>query len=315
MARRKTAKNRRRKKADRRPLLLLFMVVAAVAMLGAIYLAVRDTNPHLVAARKPAAAARQKMPQRPAEQPATLEDYSSSVETSHGAAPAVKRPKVTHGTVAIIIDDMGSSMQEAQALLAIGVPVTFSIIPGLSKGREVAEAAHRRGTEVMVHIPMEPQGYKEKPFEKNGLLLSQSDDEIGKRVQGYLNAVPFAVGANNHMGSRFTEDRPKMGTVLKVLKGKGLFFIDSKTTPRSVGDRLAQEMGIPAASRNVFLDNVQEVGAIRVQLNQLAGMARKNGSAIGICHPHKTTLEALATALPALKGEGITFVYASVLVR
>ena len=303
MARRKTARSRRRKKADRRPLLLL-LIVAAVAVIGAMYLAVNDTKPLPLAARKPVAAPRQKMPQHPAQQPATLEDYSSGVVTPHEAVPSVKRSKVTHGTVAIIIDDMGSSIQEAQALLAIGVPVTFSIIPGLSKGREVAEAAHRSGTEVMVHIPMEPRGYKEKPFEKNGLLLSQSDEEIRQKVQGYLNAVPFAVGANNHMGSRFTEDRPKMATVLKVLKGKGMFFIDSKTTPASVGDRLALEMGIPAATRNVFLDNVQEVGAIKVQPDQLAGMALKNGSAIGICHPHKTTLRS-GNGTPTLKGKAL----------
>ena len=164
------------------------------------------------------------MPQRLPEQPAALEEYSSSVVTPNEAVPSGKRPKVRHGTVAIIVDDMGSSIQEAQALLAIGVPVTFSIIPGLSKGREVAEAAHRKGGEVMLHIPMEPRGYKEKPFEKNGLLLSQSDDEIGKRMQGYLHAVPFVVGANNHMGSRFTEDRPKMANSAQGAERERLVF-------------------------------------------------------------------------------------------
>jgi polysaccharide deacetylase 2 family uncharacterized protein YibQ len=117
------------------------------------------------------------------------------------------------------------------------------------------------------------------------------------------------------MGSRFTEDRPKMLTVLNFLKGKGLFFIDSKTTPFSVGDKLAREMGVPAAARNVFLDNEEDVEAIKVQIEKLAGMAKKTGSAIGICHPHKTTLQALSATLPVLRREGITFVYASTLVR
>jgi polysaccharide deacetylase 2 family uncharacterized protein YibQ len=168
---------------------------------------------------------------------------------------------------------------------------------------------------VMVHMPMEPKGYQQKPFEKNGLLLAMSDEEIERRVKGYLTAVPYAVGANNHMGSRFTEDRPKMQTVLTVLKGKGMFFIDSKTSPASVGDKVAREMGVPVASRNVFLDNEQDVGAITAQIEKLADMARKSGSAIGICHPHKTTLQALAATLPLLKAEGITFVHASELVR
>jgi polysaccharide deacetylase 2 family uncharacterized protein YibQ len=142
-----------------------------------------------------------------------------------------------------------------------------------------------------------------------------SDNEIQKRLAGYINAVPYAVGVNNHMGSRFTEDRAKMRTVLNLLKDKKLFFIDSRTTPASQGDRLAREMGIHTAARNVFLDNEQDVAAVKVQIEKLAGMARKTGSAIGICHPHKTTIQALAMVLPTLKSQGITFVYASELVR
>jgi len=261
-------------------------------------------------AEKPVAAVKQKLPPRPV----VLEDYSSAVLSRPEAVP--KKPlKISHGTVAVIVDDMGNSMHEADALLAIGVPVTFSIIPGFAKGKEVAEAAHRKGGEVMLHIPMEPKGYQQKPFEKNGLLLALSDEEIEKRVAGYLGTVPYVVGANNHMGSRFTEDRPKMLIVLSVLKGKGLFFIDSKTTPSSVGDKVARETGVPTASRNVFLDNEQDVTAIKAQLEKLAAMARKTGSAIGICHPHKTTLQALTATLPVLKAEGINFVYASALVR
>jgi polysaccharide deacetylase 2 family uncharacterized protein YibQ len=117
------------------------------------------------------------------------------------------------------------------------------------------------------------------------------------------------------MGSRFTEQRDKMEPVLGYLKEKGLFFIDSKTSPRSVGNTLAREMGVENAGRNVFLDNVQDVEAIREQLEQLAALARRKGAAIGICHPHKATIQALATAMPELQKSGITFVYAADLVR
>jgi len=261
------------------------------------------------------AAVKLKLPPRPTEQPVALEDYSSAVLSHPEAVPPKKPLTIRHGTVAVIVDDMGNSMHEADALLAIGVPITFSIIPGFAKGKEVAEAAHRKGGEVMLHIPMEPKGYQQKPFEKNGLLLALSNEEIDKRMAGYLGVVPYVVGANNHMGSRFTEDRPKMLIVLSVLKGKGMFFIDSKTTPASVGDRVAREIGVPTAARNVFLDNEQDVAAIQAQLEKLAAMALKTGSAIGICHPHKATLQALAATLPVLKAEGINFVYASALVR
>jgi polysaccharide deacetylase 2 family uncharacterized protein YibQ len=313
--RRKTARNRRMKSGKRNSLMIA-LVITIIVILGAIFLFEKLKNTALEkAVTIPKTVEKLKMPQRPAEQPVGMEGYSRAIALPHGVKSTGKRSEIRHGTVAIIVDDMGSSMHEADALLAIDVPLTFSIIPGLAKGREVAETAHRKGRQVMLHIPMEPKGYQQKPFEKNGLLLAMSDEEIEKRMVGYLGAVPYAVGANNHMGSRFTEDRPKMLTVLKILKEKGLFFIDSKTTPSSVGDKLAREMGIPAAARNIFLDNDADVGAIKAQIEKLAGMAKKTGSAIGICHPHKTTLQALTATLPVLKKEGITFVYASALVK
>lgn len=309
--RRKTARNRRRKKGNRRPILIALAVFVLVVC-GTLFLLDRFTRPTPV---RTAATERQKIPPRTTELPAVLEEYSSAVLPPQEAVHPKKPLKIRRGTVAIIVDDLGSSMHEADQLLAIDVPITFSIIPGLARAAGVAEAAHRKGGEVMVHIPMEPKGYRQKPFEKNGLLLELSDEEIEKRLEAYISAVPHATGANNHMGSRFTEERGKMQAVLGVLKGKGMFFIDSKTTPVSVADKLAREMGVPVASRNVFLDNEQDVAAIRVQIEKLAAMAMRSGSAIGICHPHKATLQALALSLPALKAEGITFVYASALVR
>jgi polysaccharide deacetylase 2 family uncharacterized protein YibQ len=261
---------------------------------------------------KPKAGLRQKLPTRVSEYPDGHAVYSSAIV----ATPAVKRAvRGRHGTIAIIIDDMGSSRHEAEQLLEIGVPLTFSLIPGLAHVRDVAEAARRKGAEVMVHIPMEPKGVENKPFEKNGLLLAMSDEELTRRLQGYLDAVPSAAGANNHMGSRFTEDREKMRIVLELLKERKMFFVDSKTSPASVGDHLAREMGVRTAARNVFLDNVQDRAYIRQQIVQLAALSRRNGAAIGICHPHKATISALALTLPALRAEGITFVHASDLVR
>jgi len=312
---RKVIRNRRRKEPNRRPLVMA-LLMTVIVICGAVYFLERlKVSTPEKPAEKNRTEERQKMPSRVTESPGVMEDYSSIVPTVPGTLPAIKRKKPGHGAVAIIVDDMGNSKREADLLLGINVPMTFSIIPGLANAREVAEAAHRKGREVMVHIPMEPKGVTKKPFEKNGLLLDMSDADILMRLRGYIDAVPYAVGANNHMGSRFTEDRAKMRTVLNVLKEKGMFFIDSKTTPASVGDTLAREMGIHTAARNVFLDNDQDVAAIQAQIEKLAGLARKTGSAIGICHPHKSTITALAMALPALKSEGITFVPASELTR
>jgi polysaccharide deacetylase 2 family uncharacterized protein YibQ len=248
--------------------------------------------------------------------PSTPPPIHKRYSTPAVAVPPLKPPKsLGTGTVAILIDDMGTSVREVQELTAIGLPLTFSIIPGLQEARAVAEAAHRKGYEVMLHIPMEPQDYPRRRLEGNGLLLAYDDDEIEKRITGYLRVVPHAVGANNHMGSRYTEDSERMRRVLGILKVKGMFFVDSVTTPKSVGLSVSRELGLRAAARTApFLDNSQDVVAIKVQLQTLAKLAVKRGSAIGICHPHPTTIKALTEELPLLKSRGIRFVYVSKLV-
>jgi uncharacterized protein len=309
---RNNAANRRKKPTGKRPILVLILVVILIVLAFFLLETLRRTVPERVS-EKPVSADRYKMPERGAGIVIEQQPYTSAVAP---LPPQHRRKRTTGpGTVAIIVDDMGSSLQDVNALMAMKLPLTFSIIPGLAKVKDVAEAAHAKGFQVMVHMPMEPQGYPQQRMEMNGLLVSQSNAEIEKRLQAYLQAVPHAIGANNHMGSRFTEDRAKMATVLGVLKGKGLFFIDSRTTPHSVGYSLAREMGLETAARNVFLDNVQDVDAIRGQLEELAGLARKKGTAIGICHPHKTTILALIATMPQLHKEGINFVYVSELVR
>jgi len=308
----RNAASRRKKPAGKRPILTLLLVVILIVLAFFLLESLRRTVPEKVP-EKPVSGDRYRMPSRNADIVIEQQPYTSAMMP----LPSKHRRKRTTGpgTVAIIVDDMGSSLQEVNSLMVMNLPLTFSIIPGLAKVKDVAEAAHARGFQVMVHLPMEPQGYPRQRLEQNGLLLSQSDAEIEKRLRGYLQSVPFATGANNHMGSRFTEDRAKMATVLGVLKGKGMFFVDSMTTPNSVGYSLAREMGLEAAARHVFLDNVQDVDAIRGQLEELARLARKKGAAIGICHPHKTTILALTAAMPLLHKEGINFVYVSELVR
>lgn len=243
---------------------------------------------------------------------------SASLRAALPAAPAKPRETVAPrqkgaAQVAIIIDDMGSSMQELQELLDIKLPLTFSVIPSLAHARGVAESAHRAGAEVMVHMPMEPEGYPKQKMEKIGLLIAMGNDEIGERVNGYFASVPFAAGANNHMGSRFTRDGEKMAVVLKVLKGRGVFFVDSRTSPASVGYEQARALGLKCGSRQVFLDNVQDEAAIGKQLAELVAIAKKKGGAIAICHPHPATIRTLKAMLPELAKGGITFVHASAL--
>jgi len=217
--------------------------------------------------------------------------------------------------LAIIVDDMGSSLQEVRSLTAIGVPLTLAVIPGLRHDREVAAYAAGQGAEVMLHMPMQSKEYPKRRLEANGLLLSHDDQRLQELVEGYFEQVPQAKGANNHMGSGFTEDSAKMRLVLSMLKQRGIFFVDSVTTPASVGLRLAAELHVRSARRDVFLDNEQNEAYIRGQLNTAVGRARKTGRAIAICHPHPVTIATLAKELPALQQQGVTLVYASRLVH
>lgn len=343
---RRIPRNTRKTKGGFRPIAYLMLTALIAGVVFFILERTEKTPPEKPVVKPPAVA--EKTSPRPAEKPARLEPVvkpvspekpavpEKSAEPGPGkkvplppvppvhkrysapavAVPPAKPPRISGtGTVAIIIDDMGASVREARVLMDIGVPLTFSIIPGLKDAREVASVANRNGYEVMLHIPMEPRDYPNRRLEGNGLLLSHDDDEIQKKIAGYLRMVPHAVGVNNHMGSRYTEDRDRMRSVLGILKENGMFFVDSMTTPKSAGVPVARELGLRSAVRSApFLDNTQDVAAIKAQLETLARIAVKRGSAIGICHPHPATIRALAEALPALKSRGIRFVHASRLV-
>jgi hypothetical protein len=162
---------------------------------------------------------------------------------------------------------------------------------------------------------MEPQGFPVVDPGEDALLVGQPDAQLREQLLALLRRVPHAAGANNHMGSRFTEDARAMAVVMAVLQEHGLFFVDSLTTSRSMGADAAAAAGVSLARRDVFLDNVAEVGAIAKELRQLARKARRNGAAVGICHPYPETLQALRQELPRLAAEGIEFVPVSALVK
>ena len=306
--------------------LAVFLVVICLLMVGG-YLLHYYQKQH-TAAKKSKPASQQVVPQPahsssavvapplvpvakvPAEQgKLSASDYSTGdIHHPQQIPQPVQKATSGRGELAIIIDDMGSSLQEARSLASIGVPITFSIIPGLRHDREVANYAAGQGIEIMVHMPMQPKEYPQRRLEDNGLLLEQSDEELRSKVLAYLEVLPQAVGANNHMGSGFTEHSDKMRVALKVLKEKGLFYIDSITTPKTTGLKVAAELKLTSARRDVFLDNEQNEAYIRGQLNQAVARARKNGHAIAICHPHPTTITTLAKALPELQLKGVTLV-------
>jgi hypothetical protein len=161
---------------------------------------------------------------------------------------------------------------------------------------------------------MEPKGYPEMDPGPGALLQCMSESEIRSVVTGHLARVAEAEGVNNHMGSRLTESRDKMTAVMEVLRERGLFFVDSKTSPKSVAFAVARDMGVPAAKRNVFLDNEPTHEYITIQMEHLLNTARHRGRAVGIAHPFPETLGFLRENMSRLDGD-FDFIKASEIVR
>lgn len=221
--------------------------------------------------------------------------------------------------LAIILDDMGHDRAAAESLLALPFPLTISVLPHLPLSAEVAEEAHRRGDQILLHLPMEPEagggGSEGVTQEEIELRVGMNPDQVNSTLDGMLETVPHAAGVNNHEGSRATADLPLMQALMPALRGRNLFFIDSRTTAATVAFDAAERAGVPAASRKVFLDDTPTKEAVLAQLALAARDASRDGSAIAIGHPHPATIAALAQEVPELEARGVRFVFASDLVR
>ncbi len=215
----------------------------------------------------------------------------------------------------IVIDDMGRDLEAVHKLLALDYPLTFSVLPYLEYTRETAQEAHRRGREVMLHLPMEPEARAHASPGEGALLVGMNETEVQKIVVADLATVPYAVGVNNHMGSLATQDAPLMADLMKVLADRRLYFIDSRTTGSSAALAAAQRRGLPSFYRSVFLDNTESVEYTLGQLREFQRKVEEEGVALAIGHPHPTTIAALAKFLPEMDRADIEIVPPSQIVR
>ncbi len=240
-----------------------------------------------------------------------VETARAKVLPVHEPEPAASdgRPKV-----AIIIDDIGHRKDMAEKFFNLEARLTYAILPYSRYQREIAEAANRRGYQVMLHLPMEPDEYPNIDPGPGALLTSMTPDKRIRQLKSDLAAVPHIKGVNNHMGSKMTAMADQMNQVFTVLKKQGLFFIDSRTTSASQCRSSASLFKLPFAERDVFLDHVQTRQAIAQKIDELINIAEINGSAIGIGHPHEITYAVLSDKLPELNRR-VRLVSASALVN
>jgi polysaccharide deacetylase 2 family uncharacterized protein YibQ len=246
-------------------------------------------------------------PERPA--PQKFPDVAVKKKEARSSREVAGQPR----KVAIVIDDLGGDKDLFRDLLDLNVPVTFSILPFTPFARNVAQQAFGRGREVILHLPMEPRGYPRVNPGEGALLYGMNRGELLRQLARDIEAVPHARGVSNHMGSRLMEDPDKMKIILADLKKRGLFFLDSRTTPQTVGFRVARSLGMKAAEKTLFLDHSQEENHVREKMDELGAIALSRGRAIGIGHPHPSTILALKEMLPELQARGIEIVPLSAL--
>lgn len=214
--------------------------------------------------------------------------------------------------VALVIDDMGFNRAFSErALRVLPAGVTFSFLPYGEASLPLARQAREERHEVMVHIPMQPlpHGDMTPDMGPHGLQVGMSPAEIGREMDLNLAALAdLAVGANNHMGSRFTAWPDGMRAVLTVLQREGLMFLDSKTAAATATQEASAGLSLPLLHRDVFLDHVTEPAEVRAELAKAVRLARKKGFAVVIAHPLPVTLDVLEAELPGLVSSGIVLV-------
>lgn len=262
-------------------------------------------------------------PAAPATQPLRLVSLpvTASPETEDGAEPAWQIHAVPvaltpdRPMIAVVIDDLGLKRGATRETVALPAPLSLSFLAYADDLRAQMAAGRAAGHELLLHTPMEPLGDQDPG--PNALMAELPAAENLRRLAAALKEAPDIVGINNHMGSRFTASAEALRPVMAELQRRGLLFLDSRTTARSLAQQVATRMGVPSIGRDVFLDHDVEAGRayVEARLAQVEAVARSHGMAVAIGHPHVATLAALRVWLPQLEAKGFQLVPVSAVVR
>lgn len=230
-------------------------------------------------------------------------------------APAVRpraeekeRPVAVVGKIAIVLDDWGYNLKNKDFVINNDFHVTLSILPFRAYSTEIAQMANTAHKDVIIHMPMEPHDKENYGLEQNTLLVSMDKKTVLRLLEAAFESVPYAKGMSNHMGSKATENFQLMKVVIEYLKKRGVFFLDSFVTPKTVCRQVAKSFGVTFFHRDVFIDNESAPEYIKAQMNQLAQKARRSGMAVGIGHDRPATIAVLKEVIPQLEKEGYRFV-------
>ncbi len=257
--------------------------------------------------------------ERPEAPAAPPEQQVALITPGPAVTPAWERHSVEvsatgQPTIAIVIDDLGLNLPNTRKTIALPAPLSLAFMTYGYDLQRLTRSAKQAGHELLVHVPMEPLDSSSDPG-PNVLRTGLTQPELEQRLDWGLTRFEGYVGVNNHMGSRFTSSRPDMARVLRALKERGLLFLDSQTVADSVGGALADDLGVPYALRDIFIDNAPDPEAIAGQLAKLERLSRRRGYAVGIGHPHSATIAVLESWIPEAEARGFVFVPISHVVR
>lgn len=219
------------------------------------------------------------------------------------------------GYLALVIDDFGNHGEGTEAMVNLGIPLTAAVMPFLPFSRTDADLAHQAGLEVIMHIPMEPIRGKPSWLGPGAITCSLTSQEIKTRLLEGLIQLKWAVGMNNHMGSRAMQDSKVVTAILEVARQENLFFLDSRTTTVKVAMETAEALNWPYLARDEFLDGCTTISHIKKQLRKLGELALHKGYAIGIGHVGveggTVTAQAIQEMYPEFIKQGVCLVYVS----
>ena len=212
-------------------------------------------------------------------------------------------------TIAILIDDIGYKFKEDLRALALPGPVAYAILPHGPHTAKMSAIAHQKGKDILLHLPMQAEVMDKNEYLGPGALtLNMTKEEFLETLHINISAVPNLIGINNHMGSLLTQHPGHMQWLMENIRNNGQFYVDSLTSDNSVAARLAKENNVPYLTRDIFLDHKQDRKYIQNQFKQLIKMAKRNGAALGIGHPHINTIEVLMNEIPNLAKYGVKLV-------
>ncbi|MBT4162197.1 MAG: divergent polysaccharide deacetylase family protein [Gammaproteobacteria bacterium] len=229
-----------------------------------------------------------------------------------GPTPSKSDP-LPSAYIAIIIDDIGHNRVRGMQAIDLPASLTYAVIPDTRHSTGLARYAHRAGKEVMIHLPM--ANMRNQPMSEIALTQGLTRNDFLHVIDRALIRVPFARGINNHMGSLLTQEPEAMSWLMESVRHRKMFFVDSRTTHKTVASHVARQKNVLSASRDVFLDNDRTLFEIDRQFRRLLKLARRRGTAIAIGHPYRSTLQYLTHAIPILEQEDIKVISISEMIQ